>query len=329
MTTELRFPGPDRDLAGTLTVPAGPGPFPAALLLPGSGPLDRDSNHARMRIDVSAQLAAALTAAGFATLRYDKRGVGASRLLRDGTTEPPDAWKRPGLHDNAAAATAALSALAARPEVNPRAVYVIGHSEGATLAAAIAAARSADAVAPAGVVLLACTATRGDATLLWQAERLPASIPAPVRAVLRLLRIDLVASVRRNHDKVRRTTTDTARIGGARINARWTREFLAHDPAEDLARIAVPVLAITGAKDLQVNPDDLDRIAALVPGPPETWRAPDVSHLLRVQPGPASLRAYRKELRSPVAPAVLTRVTDWLTRHIEDQRHRETLRVPG
>ncbi|GAA2395523.1 alpha/beta hydrolase [Dactylosporangium salmoneum] len=310
MTTELRFPGPDRDLAGTLTVPTGPGPFPAALLLSGSGPLDRDSNHARMRIDVTAQLAAALTAAGFATLRYDKRGVGASRLLRDGTTEPADAWKRAGLHDNAADASAALSALAARPEVNPRAVYVIGHSEGAILAAAIAAAEPAP---PAGVVLLACAATRGDATLLWQAERLPASIPAPVRVVLRLLRIDLVASVRRNHEKVRRTTTDTARIGGARLNARWTREFLAHDPAEDLARLTVPVLAITGAKDLQVNPDDLARIAALVPGPCETWCAPDVSHLLRVQPGPASLRAYRKELRDPVAPAVLTRVTDWLT----------------
>ncbi|WP_238007501.1 alpha/beta fold hydrolase [Dactylosporangium sp. AC04546] len=313
MSTEVRFPGPDRDLAGTLTVPDGPGPFPAALLIPGSGPVDRDSNHGKMGLGVTAQLADALTAAGYASLRYDKRGVAASRLLRDGSTEPADAWKRPGLHDNAEDAAAALAWLAGGPEVDRDAVFLIGHSEGAILAAEVAA--DPGPVDPAGVVLLSCPATPGDVTLRWQATMLPASIPAPVRILLRLLRVDLVKSVRKNHERIRRTTTDTARLGLTRVNARWVREFLDHDPATDLARLTVPTLAITGSKDLQTNPDDLGRIAALVAGPVETWLAPDLSHLLRAQPGPASLRAYRKEIRHPVDPGLLARVTEWLARH--------------
>jgi len=245
------------------------------VLIAGSGPVDRDSNCGRMRLDATAQLAEALAATGYATLRFDKRGVAASRLLRDGSTHRPDGWKRVGLHDNAADAVAAFAALADRPEVDRSALFLIGHSEGAILAAEVAASALADRArpdhrAPAGVVLLACSATPGDVTLRWQATMLPASMSTPVRALLRLLRIDLVASVRKNHDRIRRTTTDTARIGPNHINARWFREFLDHDPATDLTRLTIPTLAITGSKDLQVNPDDLDRIAALVPGPVQT-----------------------------------------------------------
>lgn len=64
----------------------------------------------------------------------------------------------------------------------------------------------------------------------------------------------------------------------------------------------------------RVRPGPAGRIAALVPGPVETWLAPDVCHVLRVEAGPASLRAYRKEIREPVDPVLLARVTGWLTR---------------
>jgi pimeloyl-ACP methyl ester carboxylesterase len=184
---------------------------------------------------------------------------------------------------------------------------VAGHSEGALLAAALAA-RGAPL---AGLVLLSCSATPGEQLLRWQARQIAPSLPAPVRGLLRLLRTDLEAKVAANHAKVRATTTDVARIGGARINARWTREFLDHDPRADLARVTVPVLALTGGKDLQVDPADLDVLAATVPAPVTVRRLPDVTHTLRRQPGPASLRAYREELRRPVDPTVLDAVTGW------------------
>ena len=287
-----------RQLAGTLALPDGAGtPVPAVLIASGSGPLDRDSNHRRARFDVARQLAGALAAAGLGSLRYDKRGVGAS----------PGDWREAGLYDGVDDLAAARDTLAARPEVDPGRLVVAGHSEGALLAAALAA-RGAPV---AGLVLLSCSATPGDQLLRWQAWQLAPTLPAPVRGLLRLLRTDLEAKVAANHAKVRATTTDVARIGGVRLNARWTREFLDHDPRTDLAQVRVPVLALTGAKDLQVDPTDLDVIAATVPAPVTVHRAPDVTHTLRRQPGPASLRAYREELRRPVDPGVLATVTGW------------------
>jgi uncharacterized protein len=295
----VTVPG-DPPLAGTLTLPDSPGPVPAVLLAPGSGPLDRDSDHRRARFGVTRELAAALAEGGLASLRYDKRGVGGS----------PGDWRRAGLHDNADDLVRARDALAARPEVDAGRIVLAGHSEGALLAAT-AAARG---VPVAGVVLLAGSATPGDELLRWQARQIGPTLPAPVRGLLRLLRTDLEAKVAANHERIRATTTDVARIGGVRLNARWHREFLAHDPRADLARLTVPVLAITGEKDLQVDPDDLPVIAATVPGPVETLRVPDLTHTLRRQPGPASLRAYRGELRRPVDAEVLATVSTWCRR---------------
>jgi alpha-beta hydrolase superfamily lysophospholipase len=311
---ELRFPGPDRDLAATLALPDGAGPFPAAVLVSGSGPVDRDSNAPQLAIDSTRQLAHALARAGIASLRYDKRGVGASRLLRDGSTEDRNGWKRAGLFDNAADVAAAFTALAARPEADPERLFLIGHSEGATLVTRTGARLLGQSAGPhpAGIVLLSAAATPGDALLRWQAAAILPTLPAPVRALLKLLRVDVVAKVSRNHDKIRATTTDVARIGGVKINAKWSREFLDYDPRPDLTRLHVPVLAVTGSKDLQVDPDHLAVIADTVPGPVQTWLAPDVTHLLRTQPGTPSLRAYKEEVRRPVDPAVLDRVTGWL-----------------
>jgi uncharacterized protein len=287
-------------VAGTLTLPEAAGPVPAVAIASGSGPLDRDSNHRRIRFEVARHLAHALADAGLASLRYDKRGVG----------ESPGDWRRAGLYDNVDDLAAAVAALAGRPEVDPTRVLVAGHSEGALLAAAVAA-RGAPV---AGVVLLSVSARPGEELLRWQARQLAPTLPAPVRGLLRLLRTDLERKVAANHAKVRATTTDVARLGGARLNAKWMREFLDHDPRADLRRLAVPVLALTGAKDLQVDPSDLDTITAIVPGEVTAHRPSDVTHTLRRQPGAPSLRAYRQELRRPVDPEVLALVTAWCRR---------------
>ena len=294
----------DPVLAGSLAVPDGDGPFPAVLIASGSGPLDRDSNHRRARFDVARQLAHALAGAGLASLRYDKRGVGAT----------PGDWRAAGLTDNVDDLGRALEALAARPEADRGRLLLAGHSEGAILATTLAA-RGADV---RGLVLLAGSATPGAELLRWQGEQLAPSLPRAVRLVLRLLRTDLAKKGEANRRKIAATTTDVARVDGVRINARWLREFMAHDPREDLRRVAVPVLAITGTKDVQSRPDDLTTVADAVAGPVETHRFPDVTHTLRRQPGPASLRAYRKELRRPVDAEVLGTVVDWCRRMTGD-----------
>ncbi|NJC86774.1 alpha/beta hydrolase [Planosporangium mesophilum] len=302
---DVGFDSDGQTLAGSLLLPPGPGPFPAALLISGSGPLDRNSDHKRVPLGVTRYLAEALAAQGIASLRYDKRGVGAST----------GSFLAAGLGDNIADADAALRTLAGRPEVDADRLFVVGHSEGAIIATAVAARADSRL---AGVVLLAGTARTGADLLLWQAAKIAPTLPAPVRALLRLFRVDLAAKVARNHERIRRTTTDVVRMGGVRVNAKWTREFLDHDPAADLARLRVPVCALTGDKDLQVDPDDLDRIAALVPAPVEVHRLPDVTHLLRREGGPASLRTYKKQARRPVDAQVLAAVTDWLAHRAAD-----------
>ncbi|SFE56370.1 alpha/beta hydrolase family protein [Blastococcus tunisiensis] len=292
----VQIPG-EPPLAGTLTLPEDGLPAPAVVIASGSGPLDRDSNHRRARFDVARQLAGSLAAGGLASLRYDKRGVGAS----------PGDWRTVGLHDNVDDLGRARDVLAARDEVDASRILLAGHSEGAILATALAAR----GVPVTGLVLLSMSAAPGAELLRWQARTIGPTLPRPVRALLRLLRVDLEKKVAANHDRIRATTADVARIGGARINARWHREFLAHDPREDLRRLTVPVLALTGEKDLQVDPAHLTTIRATVPAEVTAAVVPDLTHTLRRQPGRPSMGAYRKELRKPVDPAVLTTVVGW------------------
>jgi hypothetical protein len=270
-------------LVGTLTLPADPGPHPAVLLLHGSGRLDRDANTGKLRMELGPPLAAALAKAGIATLRYDRRGVGATS----------GDWLTTGFADNRHDAAAALRALADRPDIRADAVGVVGHSEGAIHAMYLGTHPDV-----AAVVLLAGFARRGEDALLWQARMIA---PAPLRAL-----------ITRQLARIKTTTTDVARVVGMRLNARWMRELLAHDPRPDLANIQVPVLAITGAKDVQVDPADLDEIRRLVPGDVEVHRIPDLTHLLRRDPGRPSVRSYPRQLRRPVDADLLAQVAGWL-----------------
>ncbi|MGW5714945.1 alpha/beta hydrolase family protein [Amycolatopsis sp. NPDC003865] len=291
---ELAAPAPDGVLlAGTLTLPAGPGPHPAVLCLPGSGKLDRDSNAGRLRMDLGGPLAATLARHGIASLRYDRRGVGAT----------PGDWHTVGFLDNRADAAAAWEALRARPEVRGDAVGVLGHSEGAVHAMWLAAH-----VPVAAAVLLAGYARSGEAAVRWQGGRLAEALPRPLVRVLGRMAAKQLA-------RVSATTTDAARIGGIRVNAKWWREQLAYDPRADLGRIQAPVLAITGEKDVQVDPADLDVIANLVPGA-RIRRVPDLTHLLRRTDGPGTVFGYRELLRRPVEEDLLTGVAQWLAERL-------------
>lgn len=127
------------------------------------------------------------------------------------------------------------------------------------------------------------SARNGEELLLWQTHTILPTLPAPVRFLLRVLPFDPVARVSRNHARLKGTTEDVVRMDGQRINAKWFREFLAYNPADDLPKIEAPVLAITGAKDLQVSPDELTMVESSAGGPVATHLVPDVTHSLRRQ----------------------------------------------
>ncbi|MGW7518696.1 alpha/beta hydrolase [Streptomyces sp. NPDC054796] len=282
-------------LAGTLTLPAGPGPHPAVLLLHGSGPIDREGNSAKLRLDLGAPMAAALAAEGIAVLRYDRRGTG----------ETPGDWRAAGFTGNREDAAAAVRALAAHADIRADAIGVAGHSEGALHAMALGARPDVSAV-----VLLAGFARTGEDAFRWQTRSVTRGLPAPVRRLVRAL-------IARQLDRLKHTTTDVTRVAGLLpMNARWMREMLRHDTRADLADVRAPVLAVTGEKDLQVDPADLDEIRRLVPGGAEVHRMPGLTHLLRRDEGTPSVRSYRRLLREPVDADVLGLVADWLGRRL-------------
>ncbi len=172
---EFTFTAADSvELAGTLELPDGDLPVPAALLLVGSGEVDRDSDHPKLALVVTRELAAALAQAGIASLRYDKRGVGASG----------GDFLTTALDDARQDAVDALAVLRRHRSVDPARVLVIGHSEGAVHAISLAVADAS----LAGLGILAGPAVTGEVTMRWQAAKIVPTLPALARALIRVLR---------------------------------------------------------------------------------------------------------------------------------------------
>jgi uncharacterized protein len=251
-----------------------------------------------VRAGITRAVADALAGVQVCSLRYDKRGVGASG----------GDYFTVGMADRFADTQAALAWLARRCPGLP--LLAIGHSEGAYYAARLAADGQV-----AGAVLLAGSVRTGDEELAWQTRQIADRLPRSSQLIVRMLRIDVVKAQQRNQKKVMSSSADVMRIQGTRVNARWARDFVRYDPAPVLARVSVPVLALTGGHDIQVPPEDVAAIGKLVQGPFEGQVVDDLSHLLRPDPKRAGLRGYRRQVRQPVSPEVLELITGWVTAH--------------
>lgn len=253
---EVAFPGGEDGvtLAGTLTLPRSEPPFPAVLLVSGSGPQDRDETI--MRHKPFLVLADHLTRHGIAVLRYDDRG----------TAKSTGVFATASTLDFANDAAAGLRFLRSREEVSSGAVGLIGHSEGAIVGALVGSqGREADYL-----VLLACPGVPGDQVMLSQLREhleLQGASPDLIdtrEAAMREL-YDLVGSDTPPAE-LRRAVRELAPRALARPNAPpkavqalvqqvstpWFRHFVSHDPTDALAKVEVPVLAVFGEKDKQV-----------------------------------------------------------------------------
>jgi uncharacterized protein len=298
---EITFENDGCALAGTFVQV--PNPVAAALLIVGSGRTDRNSDvrlpaGQRLRGGITKAVAETLAAIGVSTLRYDKRGVGASA----------GDYLTAGMPQRLADSRAALDWLSARSAGLP--LIAIGHSEGTYYAAQLAGEGGV-----AGAALLSGSVRTGGEVLAWQTEQLTDKLPRAARLILRLMRTDVVKSQRKNQAKIMASSADVMRMQGVRVNARWVRDFVRYDPAPALARVTVPVLAITGGHDLQVPPADVEAMGKLVRGPFEGHVAGDLSHMLRPDPDCVGPRGYRRATRQPVSPQVLDLITAWVQGH--------------
>jgi uncharacterized protein len=136
-------------------------------------------------------------------------------------------------------------------------------------------------------------------------------LPAPLRVVAK----SLSPLAGRRLERIAASTADVLRVGPSRVNALWWREQLVHDPRDDLATVRVPLLALTGDSDLQVDPADLEVVARLAPHA-ETRRVPGLTHVLRMDTGRPSPLSYPRLLRRATDPDLLNTVAMWLAAHL-------------
>ncbi len=163
------------------------------------------------------------------------------------------------------------------------------------------------------MVLLATSAKTGEETLTWQTQQISDHmVPGPVKMLMKLFRTSVEKQQAKAVAKLKATTGDTARIQLVKVNAKWMREFIAYDPVPALQQADVPLLAITGSKDVQVDPADLSVVAANAPNA-EVSRIEDLDHIMRTETGPFSNpRKYAKQVEKPIDARVVAALLSFL-----------------
>ncbi len=251
-------------LSGTLLKPQGIARPPVVLLIAGSGPTDRNGNQAGVGPGELRQLAEQLAERGIASLRYDKRGIGRSSMA--GLREDDFV-----LNSFVEDATTWLGWLQQRTDLGPR--IAVGHSEGG-LIALLLAKRSA----LSGIVLLATPGRRLGDVLRDQLQQ------SPMEPSLKTEALTILAALERG-EAVASVSAALMPLFRPSVQP-FLRSELGIDPAQELRSLTLPVLIVSGGRDLQVRAEDAALLAAARPDAARLDVA-DMNHVLKIAPADA------------------------------------------
>lgn len=279
-------------LYGTLLKPNVTTPVPVVLLIAGSGPTDRDGNNPEGgQSDSLKRLAQSLAKQGIASLRYDKRGVAASRAA---TPDERDLSVDSYVSD----AVAWAQLLKADPAFNR--LILIGHSEGALIASLAAEQAQADAL-----VSIAGSSRPIDQLLREQlAARLPPLLLAQSNLLLdRLLVGQLSPQVPTQLQVLFRPSVQPYLIS-----------LLQQKPGQTFAQLKIPALIVQGSHDIQVSIADAKALHAAKPDA-ELLIIPGMNHMLRISALdlPAQLVSYNNP-QLPLAYGLSEQIVTFIQR---------------
>jgi uncharacterized protein len=271
---------------GTLVLPAQL-PAPVVLIVAGSGPTDRDGNAGLLRPDSYKLLATALAARGIASVRYDKRGIGASASA---ATSEKDLRFETYVED----AAAWLSLLHA--DARFFTVGLVGHSEG-SLVGMLAVQR-----APADAFVSLEGAGRPAPVVLR--EQLKAQLPEELNAQADAI----IAQLQQGHT-VANTPAELAALFRPSVQP-YLISWFKYDPAVEISKLRVPVTIVQGTADLQVTMADADALKAGDPAA-RLVVVTGMNHVFKYAPDTTSQSAVVKgyeDASLPVDPHVVDAV---------------------
>lgn len=279
-------------LYGTLLLPRASTPVPVVLLIAGSGPTDRNGNNPEGgRNDSLKQLAITLARHNIASVRYDKRGVAASK--------PATPDERNLSVEAYVADVVAWSRLLKRDSrLGP--LILLGHSEGALMASLAAGPSAADAVIAVGG-----TGRPVDQVLREQLnDRLPAELARRSQQIL---------------DSLKAGRTDPQVPQDLMVVFRpsvqpYLISLLRQDPAAAFARIKVPALIVQGRNDIQVSVEDAQRLHLAKPDA-QLALIDGMNHVLRIVPD--DLQQQLQSYRNPNLP-LASELTGQILQFIEN-----------
>lgn len=299
----VRIPAAGFGIAASVTKPPTPtGPLPAVILVGGAGPIDRDGFVAG--IPILGQMASALVDAGFAVVRYDKRGVGQSGGRAETTT----------IADYADDVRAIVGWLNKQRKVFDKdRIAVAGHSEGAWVAM-VAAARD-DRIR--AVTFVAGSSTTGSELVLEQQRHLLDRLNTPEGE--KQAKIDLQKQI------------NTAALKGSgwdgvapelrqAAETPWFQSFLGFDPARVMKDVRQPVLIVQGELDTEVRPYHADRLAELAHArkrkvAADVVRLPGINHLL-VAAKTGEVDEYAVLPEKKISSAAAAAITEWMKKSL-------------
>jgi dienelactone hydrolase len=285
------------ELPGTLTIPVGDGPFPAVVLVHGSGPEDQDETIGPNK--PFKDLAWGLASRGIVVFRYTKR------TQKYGMQSNEDPAKLTVEDETISDARAAVALVAKQPKVNPKQVFLLGHSLGAYLAPRIA---TGDAEI-AGIVMLAANARPLEKVVLEQIHYLEATSGTPTAAEQK--RIEAVEEGAKQIESPELKPDDKIVFLGATTYGAYWLDLRSYDPLKTAAKLKIPILIVQGGRDYQVTPSNFQAWSdALSNNKNVTLRTyPDLDHLFIHGTGASKPSDYARP--DHVSQEVVESVATW------------------
>lgn len=286
-------------LPGTLTLPNGKGPFPVVVLVAGSGPEDEDETIGSNK--PFKDLAWGLASRGIAVLRYTKR---TKQYGAKSSADPATFTVKDEYTDDARAAVALL---AARSEIDPKRIFLAGHSEGGYVAPRIAS--SVPQIA--GIAILEGN-TRPIEKLILDQLHYEAGLGGPNTAQIEKMIPDAEKAAAQMESPDLKPGM-TVSIVGASLPASYILDLRGYDPAAVAAGLKIPILVIQGSRDYQVTTADYSGWQkALVGHANAKFKLfPDINHLMISGTGPSSPAEYMQPGQH-VAAEVVEAFASWV-----------------